>query len=434
MRVAILAIALALTGCVSQSQPGGIGGDDFDMQEAAKTRISLGLTYLKNNNYKAAKMNLDKALEFAPRLADTHYSLAYYYQLVGETARAEEAYGNAMSLAPRNADIANSYGAFLCQQGRYDDAMTYFSKAVENKQYANSAETYENMALCASEAGRTDDAKAFLENALNHQPGRAKSLMLLTELYMSRSQWDEAEATLRRYQKVTRVTPDSLWMAMEIARGRGDAETAKGYGDMLLTMYPGNPLAKRYRENKDSLFHSPPVVKVKKKSASDSAVSPEPTLAVATPEVQPDADVGEPEIEAASDESESDNTATKLANDDKNVVNDATLGDAEGEEEVADSADMRSNEVTQNVVSQKEVATTSSDAGADAGIDTTDEPSQDGDMERFHIVQKGENMYRISLKYNIKMDKLQEWNNLSQPGAIFAGMKLWLVEPSQQDK
>ena len=70
---------------MSQPLPDGFKDpDDFDTVAAAKTRISLGLTYLKNGNYSQAKFNLDKALQFAPRLADAHYSIAYYYQVVGE--------------------------------------------------------------------------------------------------------------------------------------------------------------------------------------------------------------------------------------------------------------------------------------------------------------------------------------------------------------
>ena len=72
MRIALLTLVIFMAGCVSQSQPGNRYNDNFDRQEAAKTRISLGLTYLKNGSYSQAKANLDKALEFAPRMADAH--------------------------------------------------------------------------------------------------------------------------------------------------------------------------------------------------------------------------------------------------------------------------------------------------------------------------------------------------------------------------
>ena len=245
MRIVMLVTLLWLSGCVSENQGGNFSAE-FDQNEAAKTRISLGLTYLKNGNYTQAKMNLDKALSFAPRLADSHYGLAYYYQVVGEVERAREAYETAMSLAPRNADIANSYGAFLCQQGDYEEAKTFFLQAVNSKQYANSAATYENMALCAQSQGQGEDAIEYLNSALKHQPGRAKTLFILTEMYVATEQYNLAEQTLRKYEKVARVSPDSLWMAIEIATGQGDILTANGYGDMLLTMYPDSPLTKLY--------------------------------------------------------------------------------------------------------------------------------------------------------------------------------------------
>ena len=47
----------------------------------------------------------------------------------------------------------------------------------------------------------------------------------------------------------------------------------------------------------------------------------------------------------------------------------------------------------------------------------------------YHIVSKGENLYRISLLYNIKMQRLIEWNGLAEPPAIYNGMKLSLVAP-----
>ena len=169
-----------LIGCTSQSS-GPNMGDDFDQQKAAKTRVSLGLTYLKNGNYSQAKFNLDKALEFAPRSADAHFGLAYYYQSVGEVNSAETSYQTAMDYEPRNADIANSYGAFLCQQGKYPKAKEYFLKAINSSNYISSAETYENLALCSQSQGYLAETTEYLRSAVNHQPGRAKSLFLLTQ-------------------------------------------------------------------------------------------------------------------------------------------------------------------------------------------------------------------------------------------------------------
>lgn len=390
MRIVMLVTLLWLSGCVSENQGGNFSAE-FDQNEAAKTRISLGLTYLKNGNYTQAKMNLDKALSFAPRLADSHYGLAYYYQVVGEVERAREAYETAMSLAPRNADIANSYGAFLCQQGDYEEAKTFFLQAVNSKQYANSAATYENMALCAQSQGQGEDAIEYLNSALKHQPGRAKTLFILTEMYVATEQYDLAEQTLRKYEKVARVSPDSLWMAIEIATGKGDILTANGYGDMLLTMYPDSPLTKLYIDRQQKLPQ--PVIKVKTKP--QQSIKPD-TVSVA-------------DLQAST---ESSNAVTTPAADN-------TVAKPE-------SADSQPAVVTNNA-NETDVNTNDTTEAENVA-----EGAVTGESVKFHIVQPKENLYRLSLKYNIKLDTLKAWNNLDNNGSIKIGTKLWLVPPAEQ--
>ena len=48
-RVMSVILIFALSACASQNA--GSGADDFDKQKAAKTRLSLGLTYLENGNF-----------------------------------------------------------------------------------------------------------------------------------------------------------------------------------------------------------------------------------------------------------------------------------------------------------------------------------------------------------------------------------------------
>ena len=239
--IVLLALTL-LSGCTSQSSQSF--GDNFDQLKAAKTRVSLGLTYLKNGNFSQAKYNLDKALEFAPRSADANFAMAYYYQSVSEIEQAEKAYQFAMDLEPKNANIANSYGAFLCQNGDYEKAKTYFLKAVNTSSYVSSAETYENLALCSQNQGRPEDTIEYLRSAVNHQPGRASSLYLLAQSLVETQQWQEARGILRRYEKVSQISPQSLLLALKIERGTGNDAAAKGYMDMLLRIFPNDPITK----------------------------------------------------------------------------------------------------------------------------------------------------------------------------------------------
>ncbi|MEW9798917.1 type IV pilus biogenesis/stability protein PilW [Alteromonas sp. CYL-A6] len=400
MRITTLALVALLGGCVSQPQTGTFK-EEFDKENAAKTRVSLGLTYLKNGNYSQAKANLDRALEYAPRSADVHYSLAYYYQLVGENERADESYNTAIKLAPRNADIANSYGAFLCQTGNYNAALNYFQKAINNKLYANSAETYENMALCAQQEGRNDVAIGYLQDALNHQPARAKSLILLAELYAKENQWENANATLKKFERVGQVTPDYLWLAVSIAEAQGDIMTAKEYGEMLMAVYPTHPLSAQYRQKARSW----PQVSVSRKTKNTA----EPAAALVVSE---DPVVQQPVAEVSAPRAQQEDTSEAAAPEPESPP---VVVTSQPDEPVSPESDTVTADVAETV--------------PDDGSEGDDENA----VPRFHIVKASENLYRISLKYNIKMATLQEWNDIKDNGAIFAGKKLWLVPPEMQE-
>ena len=388
LKIGFLSAIIFTSGCVSNSQSGLYGGN-FDHEEAAKTRMSLGLTYLQNNNYTQAKKNLDKALEFNPRSADVQFAMAYYYQLVGDNLRAEEYYETAIDLAPNNGDIANSYGAFKCQNGEYEKAKAYFFDAINNRLYANAAQTYENLALCAQSQGKLDEAIGYFQDALKHQPARGKSLFLLSELYTVSEQWELAESTLRKYERVAKVTPDSLWLAYEIAKGKGDLETAKGYGEMMMSLFPESELTKRYLVQRESMQNR--VVKtVKSTQPNDS------------------------ETQISENQTNTDGLTQTSSN------------DKENEKSVAQDNDTQRQSQSNNT------------DNAPTATANTPEKAQNTELsvqsDKFHVVKEGENLYRISLLHNIKMATLQEWNNLENTGAIIAGQTLWLVPPSMQEE
>ena len=384
----IFIVLMLLSGCISQSSQSF--GQNFDQIKAAKTRVSLGLTYLKNGNFSQAKFNLDKALEFAPRSADANFAMAYYYQSVGELEQAENAYQFAMDLEPKNANIANSYGAFLCQNGDYEKAKKYFLKAVNTSSYISSAETYENLALCSQSQGRPEDAIQYLRSAVNHQPGRANSLFLLAGSLVETQQWQEARSILRRYEKSSQVSPQSLLMAMKIERGTGNETAAKGYSDMLLKIFPNDPVTKLMlvSEQPSSL-----IVKVPAK----------PLMVIKAPKPAPE--------------------IIKLQPTEKQFTNVVTLPEKSNlirkQKDVTDTH-LQTTDITQADVLVEEPLT---EQGTQEEPITLQPP-------KFHIVAKSENLYRISLLYNIKMQRLIDWNGLVDASAIFDGKKLSLVAPS----
>lgn len=178
-------LALWLTGCTSQSSEQE--QVKFNRSEAVTARIKLAIAYLEQNDFPKAKQNIDKALEHDNQDYLPHSVLAYYYQQIGENAKAQETFKTAISLSEKlsetkqpRPDVLNNYGAFLCKQGEFDNAYQKFEQALQSQErYYNQADTLENIALCAHQQHnqtKQNDAVAQLEKL---EPKRANNLKVL---------------------------------------------------------------------------------------------------------------------------------------------------------------------------------------------------------------------------------------------------------------
>lgn len=332
--VLLAAVFIGLTACVSQPlDPSFSGTASINRGEAAKTRVSLGLTYLKNGNYKQAKYNLDKALSFAPKSANVHFALAYYYQQVQEQALAENAYQTALDYAPKDPDIINSYAVFLCQQQQYQKAEEFFLQAINTERYIATAETYENMAICRQQQGNLEKAIEYFEAALNHQPTRSKSLIMLARAQYQAERYAPAKKSLWKFERLTQATPESLFLGYQIARAVGDMQDMLNYGKSLNQRFPEHVNTANYNESMRKFKRIEDLDQQTPQSAS----------------------------------------------------------------QVIESTYVDNNEA------------------------------------QFHIVKPQENLYRISLQYDVKMKQLMAWNDIDDPSTIKVGMKLWVKDPNNNE-
>lgn len=441
---------MLLFACASEpTEKGFIGSGSFDKEEAAKTRVSLGLTYLKNGNFSQAKFNLDKALEFAPRSGKANFAMAFYYQQVDEVKRAYEYYKQAISLSSSDPDILNSYGAFLCEEGDYEQAKKYFLKAVDDKSYISTASTYENLAICSENQGKIDEAITYFNSALNHQPTRPTSLLYVSQLYVKTERWEEAKKSLWKYERNASVSSESLWLSFQIAQGLQDLRASVEYADILKRLYPSDPNTQKAinalgkfqpgmsvtQKNRsvpkevegvalannvgqqDTADNKVTRVMVPASERVSTAVAPAvevvSTIDMPIPETQDSVEyIDDSPIETSNIESDTEIALKNaLDNTDALLDNEPVATEPELASEIVDSVE--------------ETLESSEPAVADA---LPNVPSNANTP--FHIVLPKENMYRISLKYNVKIKKLLEWNNLKDESSVMIGTKLWVRDPN----
>lgn len=209
----------------------------YNPEKAAKLNVDLGLAYLDSNQPARGKIKLQKALELAPYLPDVHAAFGRYYESIGESAEAEKAYLKAVKLGKNWAVSHNLYGAFLCKQGKYEQANRSFQKALEDKTYPESALVLENAGLCELAAGNKNKAKGYFEKAIRQDVNRANSSLELAYMYYEQHQYTIAWQLYHRYLLAANQTPHSLYLGVQLARVLNHKDKEASYMLLLKNEY-----------------------------------------------------------------------------------------------------------------------------------------------------------------------------------------------------
>lgn len=246
--VTALTALFLLSGCVTENKI--VANDrqvtqrNVDNTEAARTRISLGLNYLRRGDNTQALFNLERARTMAPNMPEVYNALAFYYQTVGEHVQAENAYKQAIARDRNNADAYNNYGAFLCQIGKFDEAEQLLLRAIAMPGYIRVAESYENLALCQLEQNNFERAKNYLTFSISHNATRLSALINSAALNYAMGNLQDAKADLQRIQRLGRVSARSTLLNYLVSEKQGDVSTQRHAEQLLMTLYIDSPEAK----------------------------------------------------------------------------------------------------------------------------------------------------------------------------------------------
>ncbi|MEJ2764287.1 type IV pilus biogenesis/stability protein PilW [Photobacterium sp. MCCC 1A19761] len=236
-----------LAGCVTIDETGSL--QRVDNIEASEARVTLGLNYLKAGQWQRARDNLEKALDFAPNYDRALGAMAYYYQQVDEPEAAEAMYRRALRQSPKNGDMQNNYGVFLCSQQRYDEAIAAFEKALKQPDYHQTSASYENAAFCSLKNGAGQQARDYFLKALAYDPHRPKSILQLARLEMDAQNVKEARARLLKFNQRYGYQADSLWLLYQLELQAGRPDTAAQYVELLGQKYPNSQQYQKYLAN-----------------------------------------------------------------------------------------------------------------------------------------------------------------------------------------
>jgi len=238
-------IAILLTsfliGCTTTTDKSAITTKkttEPNLKEAAELNTQLAIGYIQRKQYKPARDKLEKSIEQNPDYLPAYKTLAYLYALLGQTEKAEEKYMEALDLKPDDADLSNSYGAFLCTLGKYDEAQERFRVAYSDPFYGSLYLAESNAGSCYIKQQEYKKAEALLRKSLRVDPNLPGSLISMAEVGIKTERYLMARAYVQRYHAVKSASPGSLWIQIQAEKALGAQDHYMKYARQLINDFP----------------------------------------------------------------------------------------------------------------------------------------------------------------------------------------------------
>lgn len=240
----ILACALAAAGCVSQTTVETRAVTDSataDGHRRSELHTSLAAQYYQRGNLSIALEETRLAEKDDPSYFQTYNVRGLIFMELREDVLAREAFEKALALAPRDSDVMNNFGWFLCLRGDRDRAMEFFARVQADPLYSTPEKALLNAGLCMRMAGRNVEAEDYLRRAVTFKPDLAGALYSLAEILYEKGNLKDSEIYLNRYMRLGEPSLSALALGVKVARAQGEKAAEDSMLLQLRRRFPDAP-------------------------------------------------------------------------------------------------------------------------------------------------------------------------------------------------
>lgn len=208
--------------------------------KASKINVQLGVGYYQQGNLEMANEKLVKALRQDPDSSQAHYAYAVLQNRFLNKEKTEEHFRKAIELNPENSEALSNFGAFLCNDSRFEESEKMFLQAVKNPLYKSPEVAYTNAAVCLLKRDKLQTAKAkeYLQKALAVRNNYRPALVNMAEIIFDEKGYEMTRLYLERFHTVGVPTARSLWLDIRNSIEMNDRPRAMGLAEKLKTDFP----------------------------------------------------------------------------------------------------------------------------------------------------------------------------------------------------
>lgn len=239
-------ISIFLLGFINCAFATGQADDKVAKEEqAAKSHVSLGVTYYTSAKYNIAKEEATVALQIKKDYAPAYNLLGIIAFAEHDLNKAKEYYSKALSLMPTNGDINNNYAILLCDSGKYKESIEYFGKAMLDESYLNTEMTLNNAGICLFKDGDIAASTKFFEGAVKLNNQNPIPIFYLAKIANQQNRPQEAITLIERVHAITSPTAESYYFAASMYKKIGKTEDYEEFKNKLIRDFPDSEETKK---------------------------------------------------------------------------------------------------------------------------------------------------------------------------------------------
>ena len=169
-----------------------------------------------------AKHLMDQANQSS--VIDQSLRLATTYYQSGRVKEAEDVCHQILAVVPRHPDVLHMLGVVAAQAERFEEAVSFFSKAIKAKK--DEPLFYYHLGLALQKLGRTEDASEKYKKALILKPDYAEACLNIGNILKIQGKDNYAETHYRRALSIRKDYIEALYNLGVILQERGTLDEA----------------------------------------------------------------------------------------------------------------------------------------------------------------------------------------------------------------
>jgi Tfp pilus assembly protein PilF len=197
------AAAVLLGGCAT-------GKEAQVKRLQAQAAYERGLKDLEDGRMSLGLAALQEAVALEPNTALYHNALGVVYLNLKRQPQALEELKRAIELDGNYGEALHNLGVAYAEDGKWEDAVRMYKKALSLPAYGNTEGTYHNLGWAYYNLSRLKEAEETFRFVLRLEPNTVSAHYLLGLVLLKAERRDEAKAEFRRARELAPDTPFGL--------------------------------------------------------------------------------------------------------------------------------------------------------------------------------------------------------------------------------